>query len=198
MKSFKEYLTESAKRYDFRIKLACDCSAENEAKLKTMLERFSVADFKKTGKTPIQELPLDFPKLRNREVTVYEVSLEYPTTQFELTEYISSGLGMTNEELVVRSPGEPTEAYQQKAEKREGALLDDPNYKEAGNAKFEDYYGEKYNASFLKSLNDDAKERRKERGEQVPTTTEAKFSTDKEEKQTSLFRHEASRDPRKK
>lgn len=198
MKSFKEYLTESAKRYDFRIKLACECSTEHETKLKTMLERFSVAEFKKVGKTPIQELPLDFPKLKNREVTVYEVSLEYPTTQFELTEYISSGLGMTNEELAVRSPNEPTEAYQQPVEKREGALLDDPNYKEAANAKFEDYYGEKYNASFLQSLNNDAKERRKERGEQVPTTTEAKFSTDKEEAQTSLFRHEASRDPRKK
>lgn len=196
MRSLKEYLTESAKKYDFRIKFACDC-ADKEEKLKTMLERFSVADFKKSGQTPIQELPLDFPKLRNREVTIYEVTLEYPTTQFELVEYISNGLAINRDEIVVRRPGEPTEEYQTPAEPRTEALLNDPNYKEAGNPKFDEYYGEKYNASFLKSLQADADARRKERNEQIPTTVEGKDTNSLPQNNTSVF-NKVAQDPRKK
>lgn len=197
MRTLQEYLTESAKKYDFRIKLAHDVSPEHEAKLRTMLERFSVADFKKIGKTPVQDFPLDFPKLRNREVTVFEVSLDYPTTQFELTEYVSQGLEIAKEGIVVRRPGEPLEEYQRPTEKREGALLTDPDYKEAGNAKFEDYYGEKYNASFLKSLNDDAKKRREERGEVIPSTVEGKDLNSIPQNNTSPIK-QTDYDPRKK
>ena len=180
MRSFKEYLTESKKTYDFRIKVAGGCTTEQEDKLKGLLERFSVAGFKKVGTTPIQDLPLDFPKLRNMEVSIYEVSLEYPTTQFELTEYISSGLRLTNENLVVRRPGEPLEEYQEPAEKRTGALLNDPNYSEQPKVDSADYYGAKYNTTFLKSLQADAAERRKARGEVVASEGAAKFSTDTE------------------
>lgn len=170
MRSFKEYLTESIKKYDFRIKIAGECDKQREDKLKGLLERFSVAEFKKVGKTPIQELPLDFPKLKNMEVSIYEVTLAYPTTQFELTEYLSSGLGMTNESLIVRKPGEPLEEYQEPSTKREGALLTDPDYKESPNVDSKKYYGAEYNTEFLKSLSADAAERRKQRGEVIPSS----------------------------
>jgi hypothetical protein len=182
MRSFKEHLTESKKTYDFRIKIAGECTTEHEAKLKGLLERFSVAGFKKIGKTPIQDLPLDFPKLKNIEVTIYEVTLEYPTTQFELTEYLSSGLRITNENIVVRKPGEPLEEYQTPTEKRTGALLNDPNYSEQPKIDSTDYFGAKYNTTFLKSLQLDAAERRKARGEDIRVAIEgaAKYSTDTE------------------
>jgi hypothetical protein len=173
MRSFKEYLTESAKKYDFRVKVAGTFTAEQETKLQGLLSRFSVAEFKKTGKTPIQNLPLDFPKLKNVEVSIYEVSLDYPTTQFELTEYLASGLGVAGESIVVRKPGEPLEEYQTPSEKREGALLTDSEYKEAPNADSNDFYGEKYNTKFLQSLSKDAAERRKARGEVIPSSDQS-------------------------
>ena len=139
MKSFKEHLTESKKQYDFRIKIAGDFTAEQESNLKTALSKYSIAGFKKSGKTPIQDLPLDFPQVKNCEVNIYEVTLDYPTTQFELTEYIANHCGINKSHLAVRRPGEPTEEYQHIEEPRSGALLDDPDYKEAGNAKFEDF-----------------------------------------------------------
>jgi hypothetical protein len=185
MRSFKEHLTESKKTYDFRIKIAGECTTEHETKLKGLLERFSVAGFKKIGKTPIQDLPLDFPKLKNIEVTIYEVALEYPTTQFELTEYLSSGLRITNENIVVRKPGEPLEEYQTPTEKRTGALLNDPNYSEQPKVDSTDYYGAKYNTAFLKSLQTDAAERRKARGEVIASEGAAKYSTDTESKSLS-------------
>jgi len=181
MKTFKNYLQESAsvKKYDFRVKVAGDFTTEQESKLQTMLARYQVETFKKVGTTPIQELPLDFPQVKNCEVSIYEVSLNYPTTQQELTEYLSTGLEVSRQKLVVRRPGEPSEEYQHiEANPRTGALLDDPNYKEAGDPKFEDYYGDKYNSGFVKELNDLLKLQRKARGEEIPTEGAATYNTD--------------------
>jgi hypothetical protein len=180
MKTFQEYLKESiqSKKYPFRVKVAGEFTAEQEGKLKSMLDRFKIDTFKKVGTTPIQALPLDFPQVRNCEVSIYEVTLDYPTTQQELTEYISSGLNVNKSHLAVRSPNEPTEEYQHQEPKREGALLDDPDYKESPNAQFEDYYGDKYNTGFVKELNDILKLQRKARGEEIPTEGAAKYNTD--------------------
>lgn len=188
MKSFKEYLTESKKTYDFKIKIAGDVTGDQESTMKRLLGRFTIENelqsFKKS-KTPIQALPLDFPQVKNCEVHIYEVTLDFPTTQFELTEYLSTGLGVGKQHLVVRRPGEPSEEYQNEEPKREGALLDDPDYKEAPNAKFEDYYGDKYNSGFVKELNDILKLQRKTRGEQIPNEGGGEFKLETAIKDTN-------------
>lgn len=181
MKTFKEHLSESKKQYDFRVKIAGNVTTEQESAMKTLLGRFTnsetLGSMKKT-KTPIQAVPLDFPQAKNCEVHIYEFTLDYPTTQQELTEYLSTELGIGKQSLVVRKPGEPSEEYQHIEAPREGALLDDPDYKEAGNPQFEDYYGDKYNTGFVKELNDLLKLERRARGEQIPETGAAKFNTD--------------------
>lgn len=178
MKNFLDYLTESKKEYVFRVKIAGDFDSEKETRMKNTLGRFttgSVLKELKKSKTPIQSLPLDFPKLKNCEVNIFEFTLDYPTTQQELTELLSQELGINKQNLVVRRPGEPSEEYQEPAQKREGALLNDPDYKEAPNAKFEDYYGDKYNSGFVKELNDILKLQRKERGEKIPNEGGGEF-----------------------
>ena len=189
MKNFKEYLQESALQriHTFRVKVAGEVSKEQESKLASMLERYQVSKFKKVGVTPIQALPLDFPQVKNCEVNIYEVSLDYPTTQQELTEYLSTGLEVSKQRLVVRRPGEPSEEYQTQEPKREGALLNDAEYKESPNANFEDFYGTKYNSGFVKELNDLLKLERKARGEDIPTEGAAKFNTDSPENSKSIL-----------
>jgi len=196
-KTFKDYLSESitAKKHEFLVKVAGDFTKEQEAKMKSVLERYQVDGFKKVGVTPIQAFPLDFPQVKNCEVSIFEVTLDYPATQQELTEYLTQELGVSRQNLVVRRPGEPSEEYQTPIEKREGALLDDPNYKEAGSPKFEDYYGDKYNTGFVKELNDILKLQRKERGEVIPTEGKAVYNTDKPGNDKSNL--EAAPDPRK-
>ena len=169
MNTFKKYLLESAKKYEFRVKIAGDISEDMGTRLESALNKWKVSSFKKVGKTPVQEFPLDFPQLKNEEVSIYTVTVDYPTTQNELTEYLSSNLGRTNEELVVRSPYEPSEEYQQTPDgKRTGALLDDPNYSESPNANWDDHWGQKHNESLIKSLSADSKKRRAELGEKIP------------------------------
>jgi hypothetical protein len=172
MKTFKEYLAESKKQWPFRIKIAGAVTSEQESAMRSLLGRFTESETLgniKKSKTPIQALPLDFPQVRNCEVNIYEVTLDYPTTQQELTEYLSTELGINKQNLVVRNPNEPSEEYQHIEENpREGALLNDPNYSEAGSPKFDDYYGSKYNSGFVQELNDILKLQRKERGEIIP------------------------------
>ncbi len=64
MKTFKEYLIESKKTYDFRIKIAGNLEAGVEKTMKTALEKFGVESYKKQGKSVVQEHPLDFPELK--------------------------------------------------------------------------------------------------------------------------------------
>jgi hypothetical protein len=139
-----------------------------------LLGRYTVSEkLEKVKKstTPVQALPLDFPQVKNCEVNIYEFTLDYPTTQQELTEYLTQGLEVSRQNLVVRRPGEPYEEYQHEEPKREGALLNDPTYAEAGTPQFEDYYGDKYNTGFVKELNDLLKLQRKARGEEIPNST---------------------------
>lgn len=203
MKSFKEYLSESKKTYNFKVKVAGDFTTEQETKMKSLLDRFEVAGFKKSTKTPVQQLPLDFPQIQNCEVNIFEISLSYPSTQFELTEYLSNNLGIGKNRIVVRSPNEPSEEYQQpKTENKEARLLD-PDYKEATDVKAEDYYGDSYNTSFLKELNDVLKLQRRERGETIPEAKgnentaagKAKFNTDSPANNASPIKQ--AEDPRK-
>jgi hypothetical protein len=179
MTTFKHYLAESKKQYPFRVKIAGGFTTEQESEMKSALEKYTVTNFKKIATTPVQELPLDFPQVRNCEVNIYEIILDYPSTQQELTEFLSGQLRISKQNLVVRRPGEPSEEYQHAEDtKHEGALLDDPNYKEAGDPKFEDYYGDKYNSGFVKELNELLKLQRKARGEEIPTDGPAKYNTD--------------------
>jgi len=195
MTSFKQILSESAKKYDFRIKVAGAFVKEDEAKMQALLEKFKVFSFKKTGTTPVQSFPLDFPKIRNENVSIYEVTLDYPTTPFELTGYIANNIGINTERLVVRNPNEPTEQYQQPTEERTGALLTDSEYKEAPNANFDDYYGDKYNLDFVKELNAVLKLQQKARGEVRPDGAQLEMAN-KEQPSHSILKQ--AYDPRKK
>ena len=195
MKQFKEYLQESVRQWDFRVKIAGNFEKDAEKTLESLLDKWKLSSFTKKGTTPVQQFPLDFPKLKNEQVTIYEVSTEYPVTTNELTEYLASNLRVARECLVVRRPGEPLEEYQEPKETREGALLNDPNYSEAPNTG-EEFYGEAYNSKFLKELNDVLKLQRKERGEVIPSETAAKFNTDSAEGNKSVF-NKVAEDPRK-
>jgi hypothetical protein len=109
MKTLKDYLAESKKTYPFRIGIAGDLPTDVESKLKMALEKYGVVEFKKTKTTPIQERPLDFPRLYNVNVTFYEFGLTYPTTEAILEEYLSSICDVERSHVIVRNPSSPAE-----------------------------------------------------------------------------------------
>ena len=80
MSTFKDYLTESAKSYDYKIKVAGMMADDFASKLESALAKFEVANMSAGKKTPIMTLPLDFPALSNEEVTIFDVTTNYPVS----------------------------------------------------------------------------------------------------------------------
>ena len=78
MSTFTQYLTEAAKSYDYKIKVAGELDKDFASKLESALAKFEVAKMSAGKKTPIMTLPLDFPALSNEQVTIFDVSTNYP------------------------------------------------------------------------------------------------------------------------
>ena len=155
MTDFKQYLTESTKEYSYRIKIAGDLSEDFATKLESILKKYDVKSLSKGKKTPIQEMPLDFPSLRNEAVTIFELTTMYPASVFEMHSHISDNMRVQPNCLVVRKPNEPTEQYQADMNvkiKEFRSVLQDIEYKDAPKVKADEIYGDKANQSLLKEL----------------------------------------------
>ena len=55
MSNFKQYLTESTKEYQYKIKVAGDISDDFGARMETALKKYDVKGLSKGKKKPIQE-----------------------------------------------------------------------------------------------------------------------------------------------
>ena len=156
MSTFKEYLTESAKSYDYKIKIAGDIDKNFATKMETALGKFEVSKMSAGKKTPIQSLPLDFPAIKNESVTIWDVTTNYPASVREMSEYIADYMRISPACVVVRKPGEPTEENQEQianATKSEYKnKLNDIEYKDAPKVNAEDFHSTKANMSLLKEL----------------------------------------------
>jgi len=162
MSTFKDYLSESVKSYDYKIKVAGELEKDFASKLESALAKFEVANMSAGKKTPIVAVPLDFPALSNEEITIFDVTTNYPESPRVMHEYLADLLRIPATHLVVRKPGEPTEEYQadMEAEKKSeyASKLQDIEMKDAPQHKAEEHYGDKYNMSLLKELMKDREE----------------------------------------
>ena len=156
MSTFKDYLTEAVKSYDYKIKVAGDLDRDFASKLESALAKFELANMSAGKKTPIMTMPLDFPRLSNEEVTIYDVTTNYPESPRVMHEYLSDLLRIPMTHIVVKKPGEPSEEYQdemQDLKKSEYAnKLHDIEYKDAPKVNAEDYHSTQANMSLLKEL----------------------------------------------
>jgi len=156
MSTFKDYLTESAKSYDYKIKVAGDLDKDFGSKLESALAKFEVANMSAGKKTPIMTLPLDFPALSNEQVTIFDVTTNYPASSNVMKEYLSDILRVPATHIVVRKPGEPTEQYQDDMQVAQNSeyknKLLDIEYKDAPKVKGEDFHSTQANMSLLKEL----------------------------------------------
>jgi len=156
MSTFAKYLTESTKTYEYRVKIAGDIDKDFASRLETACQKFEVQKLSAGKKTPIQSLPLDFPAIKNESVTIFNLSTSYPVSVRELKEYIADYMRISPAMVVVRTPDEPTEEYQEQianAGKSEYVnKLHDIEYKDAPKTNSEDFHSTKANMSLLKEL----------------------------------------------
>ena len=157
MSTFTQYLTEAAKSYDYKVKVAGMIADDFKNRMETALQKFELAKMSAGKKTPIQSLPLDFPALSNEEVTIFDVTTNYPCSVNVLKEYLADYMNVNASMIVVRKPGEPTEEYQDQI--ADAGKSDFANKLASVEEKFEkhpvkgeDHFGDKHNMSLMKEL----------------------------------------------
>lgn len=156
MKSFKEYLTESKKIYEFKIKIAGEIPKDTAGIIKAALSQFQVESCNQGKRTPIQERQSDFPELENINVTLFDVNTSYPTTSLQVRNKIAEALQLPHSLIIVRNLAEEKELeINHQNDDKSGESLLSKDYEASNNQKF---VGEKQVMSLLKELNKTKKE----------------------------------------
>lgn len=118
MKSFTEFLTESKKTYQFRIKIAGELKDDAMDKLEAGLERFGLCSITKPKTTPIQLNPNDFPTLNAIAVSIVDAETEYPATPQEITGVILAACHCGEDHIKVTLANDPNEAEKEEQSQR--------------------------------------------------------------------------------
>jgi hypothetical protein len=150
MKSFKEYLTESKKVYEFKVKIAGDCPKDCTEKIKLALSQYQLESCSGGKRTPIQERQVDFPEHANVNVTVFDVCTCYPATSLQIKNSIAETLRMSGALIKVRNAMEERELAINNANAvKSGKSVLEADYEKEDNQKL---VGDKHTMSLLKEL----------------------------------------------
>jgi hypothetical protein len=151
MKSFKEYLTESKKTYDFKIKIAGDCPKDCAKRIKEALSVYKVESCSAGKSLPISETYVDFPTQRNIGITIFDVCLAYPSTTDQVRSMLGGTLGLPVTRVKVRNMKEEEEfALNHANDEKTGESLLTKDYDT--DAEGQNLVGAKRNMSLLKEL----------------------------------------------
>ena len=102
MKRFAQYLAESERTYDYRIKICGNPSTEFVRELKAKLDQFDPVKMGDIRTTPIQIMPTDFPNFKNESVTMFDVSFRYPAIEPQIKQ-LAQLQGMDPNRVVMSS-----------------------------------------------------------------------------------------------
>jgi hypothetical protein len=87
MKTFAQYLTESEKTFDYRIKICGEVAPGFLKSFKEKLEKFDPVKISDPKTTPIQAQPVDFPNATNQRVTIIDGTFRYPATPPQIQQF---------------------------------------------------------------------------------------------------------------
>ena len=102
MKNFKEYLAESERTYNYRIKIVGELPPGFCDALKGRLDQFDPLKIGTEKTTPIQAKPADFPAFENEKVTSIDVMLRYPAIEPQIKQ-IARLLGVDENKVIMQT-----------------------------------------------------------------------------------------------
>lgn len=100
MKTFAQYLTESVKMHDYRIKIVGDLPNGFVDQFRERLKKFDPENIGDVKKTPVMARPQDFPAFNNEAVNIMDVTFRYPATPPQIQE-IAKLLGLDPDRLCI-------------------------------------------------------------------------------------------------
>jgi hypothetical protein len=172
--NFKDFLAESfTKEYAYRIKFAADCGSDQMTMIEQCLSKYNFVSAAPFNRTPIQENPSEFVRLKGikctSEVCSTDVVLKYPANPRILEVWLAVNMGLDHERVLCYGINEPRRVHNELAAERMANDVDRmPNMDDAvlANEDFEHdtyaaqievdevagMYGEDYNDKFLAEL----------------------------------------------
>jgi hypothetical protein len=157
MKSFKAYLTESQKTYDFRVRIAGEFDSDAVAKMKKVLEAFKVINVSTPKRLPIHESPL-FPNCGPCEINILDVEVAYPANDDQIRNLIAACGCAPAANIRVNPKNSPFESILDGTEvsnKDGGVVLEEPDMKVAAAEK--DLVGDARIPNLIKELEETRK-----------------------------------------
>ena len=129
MKNFQQYLAESERTYNYRIKIVGDVDAGWIKQLEDKCKQFDIVKWSGAKTSPVQLKPADFPKHSNDSVTSIDVEFRYPAIEPQIKQ-LARLIGLDENRIVMNTlPYE--EGLNQESTKIEDQnkdLLTDTNY----------------------------------------------------------------------
>ena len=111
MKNFLNYLEQSQKTYEFRIKIANTDPADKLDGLKVGLAKYAVESVSAAKRLPIKANDIDFPSIPNCEVYIMDAVLKYPVNDAQLRVIVAERLGCPAASVVVVPKFNPEEIW---------------------------------------------------------------------------------------
>jgi hypothetical protein len=106
MKNFQQYLAESERTYNYRIKIVGDVAPDFVKQLEEKLAQFDVVKITKPKSTPVQLKPADFPKHSNDSVTSMDVEFRYPAIEPQIKQIAQLLMMDPNRIIMLTTPHE--------------------------------------------------------------------------------------------
>jgi hypothetical protein len=129
MKNFQEYLAESQRTYNYRIKIVGDVAPDFVKALEEKLAQFDPVKIGKTKSTPVQLKPADFPKHSNDSVTSMDVEFRYPAIEPQIKQIAQLLFMDPNRIIMLTTPYEDgMDSEREKVEAENKNLLTDTDY----------------------------------------------------------------------
>jgi len=129
MKNFQQYLAESERTYNYRIKIVGDVAPDFIKQLEERLKQFEVVKISKPKTTPVQLKPADFPKHSNDSVTSMDVEFRYPAIEPQIKEIAQLLFLDPNRIIMLTAPHEDgMDSERVKVETENKNLLTDTDY----------------------------------------------------------------------
>lgn len=129
MKKFQQYLAESERTYNYRIKIVGDVSADFIKQLSEKLKQFDPVKIGSTKTTPVQLKPADFPKHSNDSVTSFDVEFRYPAIEPQIKQLAQLLFLDPNRIIMLTSPHEDSmDVEREKIEDQNKDLLTNTDY----------------------------------------------------------------------
>jgi len=109
MKNFLNYLEQSQKTYEFRIKIANTDPAEKLTMLESALNAYGLESLSKPKRLPLKESDVDFPNHGTVELYLMDAVLTYPCNEYQLRTIIAERAGIAQANIVVVPKNHPEE-----------------------------------------------------------------------------------------